>query len=124
MSARLVSLKPFRYASFMAVSISRVRLSGCGLPLLILSQLANFKLVSPVLSIPTACQFVPDAHHAASVDTLGPEPDRSLVMLQSIWGCRSQVPTHETSRMIAGETALSPPAWTCCPPKFAFFKKT
>src|ERR1700739_2420340 len=56
MSARLVSLKPFRYASFMAVSISRVRLSGCGLRIFSGSNVrylthSEYVLDSPALSI-------------------------------------------------------------------------
>src|SRR5215471_20198171 len=43
MSARLVSLKPRLYASFMAVSISRVRLSASAFPIYrgLLSQSTN-----------------------------------------------------------------------------------
>src|ERR1700730_11739778 len=63
MSARLVSRKPRLYASFVAVSISRVRLSGCAV--LIFSRLGRVSYLTnldhkpdaPALSTPATRQF-------------------------------------------------------------------
>src|SRR5258708_11078077 len=58
MSARLVSRKPRAYASFVAVSISRVRLSGCAVPIFSDSEEVSYLTNSehepdaPVLSTP------------------------------------------------------------------------
>src|SRR3984957_13402693 len=60
MSARLVSRKPRPYASFVAVSISRVRLSGCAVRMFSDSELVSYltnsdhKPDAPVLSTPRA----------------------------------------------------------------------
>src|SRR6202521_6021834 len=63
MSARLVCRKPRAYASFVAVSISRVRLSGCAVRIFSdsggVSYLTNsyHKPDAPVLSTPATRQF-------------------------------------------------------------------
>src|SRR5713101_5149818 len=63
MSARLVSRKPRPYASFVAVSISRIRLSGCAVRIFVrlgaVSYLTNSyrKPDAPVLSTPATRQF-------------------------------------------------------------------
>src|ERR1700674_3417190 len=63
MSARLVSRKPRPYASFVAVSISRVRLSGCAVRIFSdsedVSHLTNLdhKPDAPVLSTPATRRF-------------------------------------------------------------------
>src|SRR5258708_29362062 len=44
MSARLLSLKPSLYASFIAVSTSLVRLSVCVFPIFLLSELTNYTI--------------------------------------------------------------------------------
>src|SRR5258708_1783582 len=91
MSARLVSLKPFRYASFMAVSISRVRLSGCGFAVPIVSQLTNSKPVSP------CCQSPPRANLCL---TIMPPPSIRLA--------RSQIALSSCSRAFGDAAARGP----------------
>src|SRR5260370_40747577 len=55
MSARLVSRKPRRYASFVAVSISRVRLSGCAVRIFSDSELVIY-LTQSVNPMRPCCQ--------------------------------------------------------------------
>src|SRR5712664_1086427 len=55
MSARLVSRKPRPYASFVAVSISRVRLSGCAVRIFSDSELV-IKLTQSVNPMRPCCQ--------------------------------------------------------------------
>src|SRR5260370_14386798 len=63
MSARLASRKARPYASFVAVAISRARLSGCAVRIFSNSKEVSYvtnsdhKPNTPMLSTPATCQF-------------------------------------------------------------------